>query len=125
MTSPATNEQPPRPGTLVFHTLLEDAFKQLATVEKTAGHALRNGVSPKEIVDYVNGQVTDYERSATQEMLAREPWAMGRVVALVKARRNPASLGARILVGALIPAAYGIPTTEDPEADLAELLDQV
>jgi len=121
MTSPAAN--PPRPG--AFHTLVEDALLESAAIRNTASHALRNGVNPKEIVDYVNGQVSAIERSAIHEMLAREPWAMGRVVALVKARRNPASLGARILVGALIPAAYGIPTTEDPEADLAELLDQV
>jgi len=121
MNSPATGEQSPRPGTLAFHTMVETAFKQLATAKQTAGHALRNGVNPKEIIRYATGQLTAGQRTAIQEMLAISPWATGRVTALIMAKRDPNSLGARILRGEL--DFYG--DSADPDADLAKLLDQV
>jgi len=125
MTSPAA--QPPRRGTATFHTLIEESFRKETALRKTAGHALLTGVNPEEILDYVRGQVTPANRADVDQMLARSPWALGRVVALVKAKRDPASLGARILAshGAIQPRAWGIAGSGDHEADLAELLDRV
>lgn len=121
MTSPAAN--PPRPGNFV--RFLDEHLREAEVAKTTAAHALRIGVIPEEIIDYVRGQVAD--RRSTESMLARSPWAMSRVVALVKSRRNPHSLGARILAskGAIQPLAWGIRGVGDHDQDVAELLDRV
>ena len=54
----------------------------------TAHHALDLGLRPVEIVCYVQGDLSDLERTEFQGLLAQSPWAMSRVAALVKARRN-------------------------------------
>jgi hypothetical protein len=125
MLSPAA--QPPQQGTAQFHTLLEESAREGIALRNTAGHALLVGVNPEEILDYVRGQVSPANRVDVDQMLARSPWALGRVVALVKAKRDPASLGARILAshGQVDPRAWGIVGSGDHEADLAMLLDQV
>ena len=122
MIGPAMN--PPQRGTAAFHTLVGDALRHGAAARETAAYALDMGVFPDQIIDYVRGT------SARQEMttvLATVPWAMARVVALVKAGRDPASLGARILAteGPVDPYAWEIASTGDRDADLANLLDQV
>ena len=82
---------------------------------------------PSQIVDYVRGTLTGSARVEMTAVLAGAPWALGRVVALVKARRDPASLGARILAttGEVCPYDWGVLRTGDEDADLAELLDRV
>ena len=124
MTSPAAQ---PAPTFGAFQSTVEAAAVQLTALRLTASHALRNGVIPQEIVDFARGQLSPGQRQDAQAMLARSPWAMGRVVALVKARRDGASLGARILAstGPVDPVVWGISPTDDKDADLAKLLDVV
>jgi len=119
MTSPAAAPQPR--GS--FQIAIEEALSETRSIRTTAGHALKTGVIPDEIIDYVRGRPS----ADIEHMLARSPWAMGRVVVLVKAKRDPASLGARILAshGQVQPPHWGIQGSGDPDADLAYLLDQV
>jgi len=126
MTSP--NADTPTPNNWVgFGALLNDAAFNYAQFITTAAHALQNGVDPNQVVAYVRGEVDAPVRREVEQMLARSPWALNRVVALTKSRRRPGSLGDRLLstYGELDPYAWGIQRTDDPEADLARLLDQV
>lgn len=125
MTGPAAN--PPRTGTIAFHTLIDDALRHAAAVRETPAHSLAMGVFPDQIIDYVRGELSLDAREEMTTALATVPWAMGRVVALVKARRSPTSLGAMILAttGKICPYDWGVPNTGDEDADLAALLDRV
>lgn len=125
MTSPAAPN--PTPGTVGFHKLIEAATLELGDFRKTSGHALGIGVLPDQIIDYVRGQLDNGQQREVERLLARSPWALGRVTALVKARRDPGSLGARILatIGEVDPSVWRIPSSGDPDTDLARLLDQI
>jgi uncharacterized protein YciW len=124
MSSPAT---PPRSGAAAFTTLLDETVLMHARVKGTASHALAIALYPDQIIDYVRGVLTPSARANVMASLAHSAWGMSRVVALVKSRRDPASLGARLLVGegSVDPYAWGIQDTGDPETDLATLLDKV
>jgi len=125
MNSPAAPK--PSLGVTAFHDLVDQALRESVGVRETAAHALLLGVVPDEIVAYVRRTLPHHAREEVTAQAARVPWVMGRIVALVKARRNPSSLGARILegTGEVNPYAWGIEKTEDRDADVAELLDQV
>lgn len=101
------------------------AIQELATYRLTAAHALQIGVIPDEILDYVRGAVTPAQRSDIQATLVRSPWAQDRVVALVKAKKDPSSLGARTLKNLSAAFAWFGGRTGDRDQDLAHLLDQV
>jgi hypothetical protein len=85
------------------------------------------GVYPDQIIDYVRAEPSGPAREEMMHTLVTVPWAMGRVVALVKARRDPTSLGSRLLEseGEISPADWGVPITGDRDADLATLLNRV
>lgn len=124
MIGPAVN--PPQRGTAAFHALVDEAARHGAAHRETAVYALDMGVNPDQIVDYVRGVLSGPAREEMMNLLVSVPWAMGRVVALVKAKREPGSLGARILAteGEVDPAAFGIASTGDRGADMANLLDR-
>lgn len=119
MNSPAA----PKPGTPRFDTIVAHSQLHLRVQRHTAYHALQMGVNPDEILSYARGQVV----IGFDELLAKSPWAMTKVVALVKSKRQPASLGSKLLasVGRTDPYVWGIRDTGDRERDLAALLDQV
>ena len=120
MNSPAAPK--PRSTPAAFEQLLRESFR----VRDTPRHALLMGVNPEEIVRYVRGGLSPAERNELTTLLVRSDWAMNRVTALVKAARNPNSLGAQILRSDHIdPYAWGIKMTEDREYDLTVLLDRV
>jgi hypothetical protein len=114
----------PTPGP-EFAPSVDAAAVGLHVYKQTAHHALALGVRAADLVRYVSGDVTRDERKALQELLARSDWAMSRVVALTKARRNPNSLAARLLEGEFNPYAWGVMRTEDPEMDAATLLERI
>ena len=119
MNSPAA----PKPGTPRFDSIIAQSGHILSAQRRTAYHALQSGVNPDEILTYARG----LRPESFETVFARCPWAMARVVALVKAKRRPASLGARLLagVGRTDPYAWGIRDTGDRDRDLASLLNQV
>jgi hypothetical protein len=106
-----------------FPALFREALVDLADYRLTAIHALQIGVDPDEIIDYARG----LRPLGFENLLVQSPWAMGRVTALVKAARRPASLGNKLLSsrGRTDPYAWGIKETGDRDLDLATLLDQV
>lgn len=125
MTRPA--HSPRSAGQLIqFHRLIEEAQVDLARARKTATHALQIGVSPVELIDLARGKLTDPDRRELLSLLARSPWALSRVVALVRSARNPRSLGARILAASNTdPYAWGMKDTGDYDMDLCRLLEQI
>jgi len=74
-----------RPGQTLFADLLTEA-----TAARTApDFALESGVDVYGLCRYAAGAVSSHERRVIEGQLARHPWAMDRVVALVKATRGP------------------------------------
>ena len=117
------NPQDPLPAPLDFAISVREAFVGYHTYKQTAEHALDIGVCPTDLVRYVRGVLTARERDEVQSLIARSPWAMDRVVALVKARRDPNNLGSRILIGE--PFAWDVQRTDDLDTDEASLLNTV
>ena len=121
MTGPATA---PRSGNSArFASVVDKVFIDLDRHRSTAEHALQIGVDPQKLIRVARGQCCVF----TEDLIEQSPWALGRIIALVKAKRRFGSLGARILesVGPTDPSVWGIKETGDPQADLAALLDQV
>ena len=87
MNSPAAPK--PSLGVTAFHDLVDQALRESVGVRETAAHALLLGVVPDEIVAYVRRTLPHHAREEVTAQAARVPWVMGRIVALVKARRNP------------------------------------
>jgi len=75
-----------------FEAVLTNAIAGHTEYKRTASHALSIGVRPKDLVRYVRGNLEDHERAEVHGLIALSPWALGRVVALVKARRDETSL---------------------------------
>jgi len=117
--------QSPRPRTgATFESFLNETLVSLPDARNTPEFAVRVAhVNPFLLLDYVRGSANLADAHA---MIAQSDWAAGRVVALVKSRRDPRSLGARILRSTNTdPYAWGIENTGDEVMDLALLLDQV
>ena len=108
-----------------FAARLNVAAVGYSIFKQTQFHALGIGVRPADLVRYVAGNLVVGEQGEIEALLVQAPWAMERVVALVKARRDPTSLGAQILAGEFNPYAYGVQRTEDPEMDAATLLNLI
>lgn len=125
MAGPAAN--PPRPGVAAFHALVDEALRHAGAARETSDYALRLGVDPQQIIGYVRAELSVSAREEMMHTLSTVPWAMGRVVALVKARRDPTSLGSRLLAteGEISPADWDVPITGDRDADLVTLLNRV
>jgi hypothetical protein len=74
-----------------FESLIDTAFKASIQYKKTFEHALDNGITPREIVDYAFGRLSPPARDAFHRRLLQSSWALSRVVALVKEhQRDPA-----------------------------------
>lgn len=119
MNSPAA----PKLRTPAFTTIVEQAQLQLHEQRHSAHYALQLGVNPDKILSYARGNSPE----GFDSVLISSSWAMGRVVALMKAMRRPQSLGAKLLasVGRTDPYYWGIKDTGDVDRDLAVLLDLV
>lgn len=84
-----TPDAPLRPGSQVtFDNIFDLAMKASVAYKKTYAHALDLGIRPKDIVLYATGALSPNERELFQRQLLQSPWAMSRVVALVKAKRG-------------------------------------
>lgn len=111
-------------GHASFKAIYADATVGLMAYKQTAAHALTIGIRPNDLIRFVRGDLEGIARTEVQASLDRSPWALGRVVALVKARRNASSLGSRIVASDLFdPYAWGILNTGDIDTDGCTLLD--
>lgn len=98
-----------------FEAELSRTTAGLTAYRMTYNHALDIGVRPRELVLYVQGKLDTGARVDFQGLLTQSPWALGRVVALVKAKRV-GNVGARVVVSAI---------TDLNDVQAAELLDEV
>lgn len=116
MNSPAAD--PPTPLEIdAFQDLLTGAFRR----RESAAAALAMGLFPDQIIGFVRGD------PGPRALIEASPWAIDRVVAFIKAKRDPSSLGARLLAlhSKIDPHVWGVPDSGDPDLDLAFLLDLV
>lgn len=85
-----TPDQSPRStAPMTFDSLLDLAMPALVQYKKTFSHALDLGIRAKDIVLYACGALRPNDRERLQIQLLQSPWAVARVVALVKAKRDP------------------------------------
>ena len=118
--------QEPRPDTVGFTRLLDQALMSANQYRQTYHYALDIGIRPEELINYVRGRIGVHERRGFEHNLSRSPWALQRVVALVKAMRTPGSLGAQILAACNTdPYAWGIKRMGDVDTDLCLLLERI
>jgi hypothetical protein len=84
-----TPDAPLRPGSQVtFDSFFDLAMKANHDYKKTYAHALDLGINPKDIMLYATGALSPGERDRFQGQLLQSPWALDRVVAIVKAKRD-------------------------------------
>jgi hypothetical protein len=67
---------------------VDQALEEHVRYTKTYEHALDLGIQPREILAYATGAMDEGSRRQFVGTLARSPWAMSRVVAIVKAQRT-------------------------------------
>ena len=90
----------PSPGTLGFSQLLDTALRERGQVTSDPQWGLNSGeLQPQALCRYAAGAVTDVERRDLEGYLARAPWAIERVTALVRGARadQRSPLASRIL----------------------------
>ena len=56
--------------------------------KQTFHHAMDIGIRARDILAYAKGELPPHERAAFEDLLNQSPWAMSRVVAIVKTWRN-------------------------------------
>ena len=117
---------PEKSGAKAFENLVDESIRVCREQRHAAEHALNSGVDPESLIRYASGALSVSEREDVESLLSHSSWAMGRVIALVRSRRNPASLGAKILAATHPnPYAWGMRETGDRDMDWACLLEQV
>lgn len=87
--------QVPQTGTTQFVEVLDQALGEHVRYKQTYMHAFDIGIRAPDLMRYAMGRLDAYERDEFTRLLSRSPWAMSRVVALVKAKRE--STGPRAL----------------------------
>lgn len=80
-----------------FNALFDAVAAASVEYKKTYHHALTIGITPRELVLYAKGELRGPDRDAFERRLIQSPWALGRVVALVKAG-NEGSYFTRLLI---------------------------
>ena len=71
-----------------FERVVETALTSHVQYKQTHLHAFDVGIRAPELLRYAFGKLDENERREFTELLARSPWAMQRVVAIVKAKRT-------------------------------------
>lgn len=105
--------QAPQIGATQFVRVLDQALVFARRHKQTYMHAFDIGIRAPDLMRYVSGKLEEVERREFQGLLARSPWAMARVVALVKAKRQ--DTGPRVLF---------YDSNEQSELEALKLLDQ-
>jgi hypothetical protein len=88
-------QTPPSPnrGPDAFVQVTDQALGELLRYKKTYKHAFDIGIRPKELLAYAKGELDSETRREVTSLISRSPWAMSRVVALVKSwREGPVQL---------------------------------
>ena len=128
--------QTPPPTMGSFKAAFDQTVANLAANKHTYEHALSLGISPRDLVSYVcrdrvenysDLTLSDPERIDLERLLVKSPWAMGRVVALVKALRT-ASAGSLLFRARTIPILNHYARSEewnDEDLEGCKLLDQL
>jgi len=71
-----------------FATAIDQALTEHVRYKKTYLHAFDIGIRAPDLFRYAFGQLDEVRRREYTELVARSPWALKTVVALVKAKRN-------------------------------------
>ncbi|MGE0712672.1 MAG: hypothetical protein AB7N76_09080 [Planctomycetota bacterium] len=105
-TAPLTNGSNPAHagGPAAFGRLLDGAVRERGRLDAPAWSLGSGELAPQLLCRYAAGSLTTAERSATQELLARHPWALTRVSRLVQGKRPGAGTQGP-LVGSILSAA--------------------
>lgn len=82
-----TPDTPSQKTTVTFDSLFGLAMRAHASYKQTYEHALDLGIRPRDLTAYAFGQMPPDERERFHSLVCQSPWALGRVVALVKADR--------------------------------------
>jgi hypothetical protein len=90
--SPAARER-----NVSFKDLVGTALIQHSQLRQTPDYALQSGVCVYTLIGYAAGCCAPEDRPLVEHWLAKMPWAMQVVVALVKGARSKDSLAARLL----------------------------
>ena len=105
-----------------FVKLFEDAAQELAIQRATIDYALRTGVCPETLLDYVRG--APGRRAEARTMVVNSEWALKTVAGLVKAKRRPNSFASKLLASDNSdPYHWGMKSSGDRDMDLAYLLE--
>jgi hypothetical protein len=89
MTPPIDSPLRPTPrGSASFDSSCDTAFVAYGHYKESARYAVDIGLGVLDIHRYVDGTLPVGERADVQSLIAKSPWAMRRVAALVKERRG-------------------------------------
>ena len=109
----------PSNGPADFARLINTAIRA-----RTPDRDLRSGVDVYGLCHYAAGDVPAAERIRVHHQLLASPWAMSRVIALVKGARTPGSLATTVLEAARSGDWSGLLASgPDSALELARLLD--
>lgn len=119
MNSPA---MPRREPAVEFGAIVDEFIRANGIQRKTSTYALEIGIRPDELIRYAKGE----RPRGFQELLLQSPWAMERVVTLIKAIRDPKSIASYMFRAACVdPYVWGVLNTGDRDVDMMTLIDQV
>lgn len=82
------NPQEPPVPTAKLDALFTKIGTTLNAHRQTYHYALEIGLRPTEILAYARGELVGEERDIVQSLISESPWALSRVVAIVKMRRT-------------------------------------
>lgn len=83
-------QDPPTPqiGAAQFVELLDQALVTHVRYKQTFMHAYDIGIRAPDLFRYAFGQLDEVQTREYTDLVARSPWALKTVVAIVKAKRN-------------------------------------
>lgn len=71
-----------------FERVVETALTEHVRYKKSHLHAFDVGIRAPDLLRYAFGKMDDEERREFTQILARSPWALSRVIAIVKTKRT-------------------------------------
>jgi hypothetical protein len=118
--------QAPQPeSAAAFGSVIEHLLQKAAAFKQTYHHALSLGISPRDIVRYALCVLPPKERAQFESELVQSPWAMGRVVALVKLKRVEHDLRIRQVTVPILNHYARMEEWKDEDLEGCKLLDSI
>lgn len=106
-----------------FEATLQHTLTNLVRYRQTYEHALKLGITPRDIVRYARCELPPAQREEVEAQLVRSPWALGRVAALVKAGRDQTSTRYRAATVPILNEYAREEPWEDEAVEGCKLLD--